>query len=138
MANRTILTPEKRAEFLDHLFEHGNVTVAARSIGVSRSSLYEARERDADFAAAWDNSVQSYCDLLEYEADRRAMTGVEKPLLYKGAIVAHVQEYSDALLMFRLKSLRPEKYRERASVEHGGQGGGPLEIHITRYAAPKD
>jgi hypothetical protein len=138
MANRTILTPQKRAEFVEQLFEHGNVTVAARAIGVSRASLYEARERDEAFAAEWDNAVQSYCDLLEYEADRRAMKGVEKPLLYKGAIVAHVHEYSDALLMFRLKSLRPEKYRERASVEHGGQGGGPLEIHITRYAAPKD
>lgn len=138
MPNRTIWTPEKREQFLAQLFEHGNVTVAARAVGVARSTAYNAREADPDFAAEWDNSVQSYADLLEYEADRRAMHGVAKPLLYKGVTVAHVQEYSDALLMFRLKSLRPDKYRERASVEHGGQAGGPMEIHITRYGAPQD
>jgi len=134
MANRTLLTPDKRAAFLEQLFEHGNVTVAARVIGISRSSLYEARERDAAFAAEWDTAIQSYCDLLEYEADRRAMTGVEKPLLYKGAIVAHVQEYSDALLMFRLKALRPEKYRERAAVHHLGKDDGPIVIKMIDYA----
>ena len=52
--------------------------------------------------------------LLEAEADRRAVEGVVKPLFYKGQrLPVEVREYSDVLLMFRLKALRPEQYRER-------------------------
>ena len=35
---------------------------------------------------------------------------------YKGQPGGYVREYSDLLLMFRLKALRPEKYRERVDV----------------------
>ena len=47
------------------------------------------------------------------EADRRAKDGVLKPVFYKGEIVGSIPQYSDNLLMFRLKALRPDKYRER-------------------------
>jgi hypothetical protein len=36
--------------------------------------------------------------------------------------VGFIQEYSDTLLIFLLKGLRPEKYRER--FEHSGPGKG--------------
>lgn len=35
---------------------------------------------------------------------------------YKGQPGGYVWEYSDLLLMFRLKALRPEEYRERVEV----------------------
>ena len=42
---------------------------------------------------------------------------MEKPVgWYKGKPGGYVREYSDVLLMFRLKALRPEKYREPVEV----------------------
>ena len=54
---------------------------------------------------------QVYVEKLEAEADRRGMEGIEKPIYYKGERVDAVREYSDNLLMFRTKKLRPE-YRD--------------------------
>ncbi len=38
--------------------------------------VYERRKADAEFAAAWDDSLVQGTDLLEDEALRRAMDGV--------------------------------------------------------------
>lgn len=53
----------------------------------------------------------------EAEADRRGHTGFPEPVFYEGVHVADRTKYSDGLLMFRLKALAPEKYRERKHVE---------------------
>ena len=39
-------------------------------------------------------------------------------------------DYSDTLLIFLLKGLRPQKYRER--YEHTGANGGPIAIQPVR------
>ena len=54
--------------------------------------------------------------MLEAEAWRRAHDGIEEPILYKGQVVTHVRKYSDLLLMFLLKGLRPEKFRDKFSM----------------------
>ena len=41
---------------------------------------------------------------------------------YNGNVVGHKIEYSDSLLMFRMKKLDPS-YRERATVEMNVKGG---------------
>ena len=42
-------------------------------------------------------------------------------------LFVNLQEYSDTLLIFLLKGLRPEKYRER--FEHSGTGpGGAIRV----------
>ena len=56
-------------------------------------------------------------DVLEAEACRRAVEGVEKPVgWYKGEPGGYVREYSDILTIFLLKGLRPEKYRDRVEM----------------------
>ena len=43
---------------------------------------------------------------------------MEKPTgWYKGEAGGYVTEYSDTLLIFLLKALRPEKFRERVEVQ---------------------
>jgi hypothetical protein len=61
--------------------------------------MYDWREADAEFAAAWDAALGLGGDALEDEAIRRAMNG------------------SDYLMVFMLKALKPEKYRERSTVD---------------------
>ncbi len=51
---------------------------------------------------------EEVADLLEAEAWRRAVEGVEKPVgWYKGKPGGYVREYSDTLLIFPLRGLRP-------------------------------
>src|SRR5689334_17255625 len=99
MSARTRRTMQKRKRFLELLSESGNVRASCAALDLCRSTLYEWRRHDADFAAAWDSALERGADGLEDEARRRAMAG------------------SDLLLIFLLKALRPEKYRERSQVD---------------------
>jgi hypothetical protein len=46
-------TGEKKAVFLDHLAQNGNVRGACARVGMSREAAYRLRRRDADFARGW-------------------------------------------------------------------------------------
>ena len=105
-----------RKAFLVSLAECGNVRAAAKAANVDPKTCYNNRTDDKDFAAEWQAALDLAADVLEAEAWRRAHKGVEEPVFYKGAICGTVQKYSDLLLMFLLKGLRPEKFREKVYV----------------------
>lgn len=161
------LAPVWHGAFIAALRETGVVRTACEAVGISRTSAYNVRNADAEFAAKWDEAIQDAADLLEVEALRRARHGVKKPVIYKGQlcgmwvdeggnVVAEqtpgstlvplsVTEYSDTLLIFLLKGIRPEKYREnlqpagtdamgelvrdliRGDIGRGPQTGGPAQ-----------
>jgi len=112
-----------RKLFIEALAVSGNVRVAAQHAGITRSRAYQVRRGDskaaAKFRADWDEALDNAADLLEQEARRRAVTGTDKPIYYKGALVDTVKEYSDQLLTLLLKAHRPERFRER--FEHTGR-----------------
>lgn len=117
MANRTKLTDEKREEFLEYLRQTGNITKAADACVVARRTLYDHRKANEEFKEKWDEAVVIATEHLEAEARRRAFDGVDEPVYYKGAVVGHVRKYSDNLLMFTLKGLKPEKYRDNVKAD---------------------
>ncbi|MGI0119698.1 hypothetical protein [Zooshikella sp. RANM57] len=104
------------------------VGMAGKKAGYSRTSVYEYKNDDSYFAEQWEEAKQIFIEELELEADRRAVVGIEKAIYYKGAKVGVQQEYSDTLLMFRLKALAPEKYRDRQEVKHEGKIDGKVEL----------
>lgn len=106
------------------------VSQACEAAGVGRSTVYDRRKVDEEFAAAWDAIAESTTELLEQEAFRRAHDGwIERPILDEdGNEIGQVRKFSDTLLIFLLKARRPHIYRER--VEHSGPGGGPLEHRL--------
>lgn len=101
-------TGKWRQAFLAALAKEGVVSEAARKAKVCRTYVYEVREADATFAAAWDDAIQQAVDALELVAIRRA------------------RKKSDRLLAYLLTARRPEVYGRRLSVEHSG--GVTLEI----------
>lgn len=121
MANRTKLTQETRAKFLELLREEPNIKRAAEAIGVSRGRLYELREEDPGFDAAWREALEDGADVLESEAWRRAVHGIREPVFYQGQEVGAVTRYSDQLLTLLLKAHRKEKFSERQQVSHSGR-----------------
>jgi AcrR family transcriptional regulator len=110
MDSRTVRTDHARATFLSTLSDTCNVSEAARKAGIGRRTVYEWRDDDAEFEAAWDDAVQQAIDKLEGVAFERASTGE-----------------SDRMLELLLKAHRGEKYREQRSVELTGKDGGPIK-----------
>lgn len=112
----TRLTPKKRAKFLKSLAETGNVSEAAKSIGASRPGLYKARDLDENLARAWDSALETASDTLIAEVRRRGLEGFEEELHYQGELTGDVvTKYSDVLLIFLVKGLRPE-FRDSKGV----------------------
>ena len=130
---RTNRTPKKRAAFLAELAERGNVSEACAAADIGRTTAYEWRADDATFAAEWDAALDQAADLMEREAYRRAVEGVDEPVY--GSLgnnmgtgeVGTIRKYSDTLLIFLLKGARPEKFRERTEQKHTGA----VEVKVT-------
>ena len=85
-----------------------------------RASAYEWRDDDPKFAQEWKKAIEVGADLLEEEALRRAVQGVQRPVYQGGRLVGNVREYSDTLLIFLLKGAKPQKYAERTNHNHSG------------------
>lgn len=116
-------TPKRdwRPAFLKAFAETGLVIEAAKKAKVSRSNVYDERQRNETFALAWAEIEEWTTEEMEQEAQRRAVRGVEEPIFYKGEIQGSVRKFSDTLLIFLLKARKPEVYRENVKVEHGGK-----------------
>lgn len=101
-----------RDKFTQHLAKTGNVSKSARLAGVPRRTVYDERDKNPDFAQAWEDALEEGADELEEEARKRALAD------------------SDTLLIFLLKGLKPDKYRENKRVELAGDKDAPLQIEI--------
>lgn len=123
-----VSTLKAQTAFLREFAVCGNVLRACHAAGVSRASVYGDWLKQDAFRALYDQAVDDAADLLEEEARRRAVDGVEKPVYQQGRLVGLVREYSDALLTLLLKGKRPETYRERHQHEHAGPGGAPIQV----------
>jgi hypothetical protein len=131
MASVTDVTPRKIDVFINMLAKCGVVSKACKAAGISRMTAYRYRENDPVFKDQWDEAIDIAVENMEAEAQRRAVEGVLKPVYQKGTKVGTVREYSDTLLIFLLKAHKPKKYRDNATIEHTGAGGGPIDVKIT-------
>ena len=111
----------KQGRFLDALREGGNVRAACKAAGVARPTVYEWRDADPAFAKGWAEALEDACDGLEAVAFKRALTG------------------NDKLLMFLLRSHRPEVYgtRIQQDITSNGQPISPALTFIV-CADPPD
>jgi hypothetical protein len=85
--SRNTLPPEQwYPSFLAMLGQNGNIALACTKANVGRSTAYRHRSANAEFAAEWALALEDAGDVLEAEARRRAVVGVEKRrlILYKG------------------------------------------------------
>lgn len=107
------------------LAKRGIVLDACLVAGVSRTTAYEWKNTDPEFAAVWDEALETAADVLEAETWRRAVEGTRKPVIGRVAKdqdgiledengePLYLREYSDTLMVKLLGARRPEKFRER-------------------------
>ena len=88
---------------------------AAEAIGLTRWAVERWGAKDLyGFKKRMAAAEQGYLEKLEAEADRRGVEGIDHPVIHQGKITATYKQYSDNLLMFRMKRLQPE-YRDNYS-----------------------
>lgn len=136
-ANRQPLTEARKTAFLEALRIHGVATRAAREAspnakGTSAISTFrDARARDPEFDAAWDDAIEAHHGDLLAELYRRAMTGDQVPIQNaKGEVIGWRSIRSDRLLLEAVRAHVPAftpRMQTEATVEQKPAKGIPLE-----------
>jgi hypothetical protein len=76
---------------------------------------------------------------LESEAVRRALSGVAVPVFHQGRECGSTVKHSDQLLMFLLKTLRPERYGAgKDAAPQEGRRAVVLDIDLSAAAEDGD
>lgn len=123
----------KKDRYLSAVRKVGTLTAGCKAARVSPNTVYDWREMDDAFVVAEGQARNEFADALEQEAVRRAWHGVKKPVYQQGGLVGYIQEYSDTLLIFMMKAIRPEKYREKIGVEHSGGISSSIQVRPIDY-----
>jgi hypothetical protein len=123
--------------WLDAFCETGMVSAACDAAGVGRSTVYQRRQRDEAFSVAWADAAERAIEIMEAEAFRRAVEGVERPVTVAGEREI-VREYRDRLLMFLLRARRPETYRENVQVDHAGEVAHAHQVDLELSDATRE
>ena len=110
------MSAEERArtkeEFLGQFPILRSIRAACAAVDICRPTFYDWKATDPEFAKAFEDAEADLADMLEECAIKRATAEVNP---------------SDVMLIFMLKGLRPEKYRERSDARISGKDGGPVE-----------
>ena len=111
-----ILNPKKRG-FLAAYARCRLLTAAAKLAKCDISSHYDWKRTDPAYVEAFERAQAMVADLHEEEATRRALGWDETHYASDGTPYT-VRKQSDTLLIFRLKALKPEVYRESYKSQH--------------------
>lgn len=125
---------DKQKRYLDALARSGLPVHARRVAGIEKKTVIRWMENPT-FANAAEEAREMAVEVLEDECDRRAIRGTEEPIYWRGKKVGSVRKYSDALLMFRLRAMKPHVYRDNAVTVNTGN---VLQITIEEPALPQD
>lgn len=109
------MTDREKSRAVESYRDHGSIGTAAKAAGVSRQTLWVHRKKDKKFQSALDDAYSEYCE--KYEAI------LDEKILGQGKDAA-------ILLMFKLKAIYPDKYREK--VDHKVEGNITIVSGIPR------
>lgn len=119
---------ELQAKYLDEWRRTGSPAAAREFIKRDRRTVQMWRARNPVFNAQCESCAEAVVADFEVEAKRRAVEGVERPMVSGGKVVAKVREYSDSLLSLLLRANAPEKYRPRIDPAVSVHASGPIRV----------
>ena len=133
--------------FLTELRKSANVRHSCEHAGVSQITAYKWRKLNKEityeqekigFGDAWAHALAESVEMLESEARRRAMHGVEKNVYHNGQVCGVESKYSDTLLIFLLKAHKPTMYREQIDHRHKVEGKISLDSFVKGFGNDSD
>lgn len=121
--------PGQLREFLLRLATTGNASLACKDTGLSYKLMHWRKRVDPEFAEDYELSRRVASDILEHEAYRRGVVGIDKPIVAGGEVVGSIREYSDRLLELLIKR-NDERDRKRQAVLDINLGSGEQSIRF--------
>jgi hypothetical protein len=145
-----MITENQWTLFFEAFRRTGVIKSACTAAGIGRQTVYDriAAAKAANptpEATAWQtryqNAEEDAGDVIEEEMHRRAVEGVEEPIIGRvgkdqDGVVVMVRKYSDALLIRLAQARRPEKFKDRQATELTGKNGGPIQTENKVIALP--
>ncbi len=124
-----------KVAFLCAMADGASIGESAAEAGVNRATVYRWRDSDAEFAVAWDDALEAGTELLEKVATRRAVHGVEEPVIYQGQLTPVYEHNPDGTLRM-VESEEPNEQgvmvRVRKPVQARNPDGSPKFLTINR------
>ena len=117
-------TPEKQKTFLKTLRKTGCVADAARTAGISTTTIGRLRRKFADFDARCAAARRMALPELEAIAYARATVGAPAKIVRKGKLFEVRVKPSDSILRLLLAGAAPKKYGRYAGLP-AAKGGAP-------------
>jgi hypothetical protein len=120
---------EKFSKFLKQVEKTGAINRSRKKCKLGNKSI-QALRRNPELESKVLDAFASYTERMETKVDNRAFEGVDDPIMFEGEVVGYKKKYSDALAMFRLRGLAPEKYAEKHQHQHQGQVEHTVKIYV--------
>lgn len=110
-------------KFLEAFANSANIRASCGAAGIDRSTVYQWQDSDPDFAARFDKANEDANDMIRAEYIRRAVRGIDEPIVSAGRIVYQsdgspltVKKYSDSLLS-SLARVRLPEFKEKPAEQ---------------------
>lgn len=110
--------------FFTALEETGSVTASCEAAKISRVQVYAHKRNDSAFSERWEQALDAGADTLEDEARNRAMDST--------ANGSHI------LIMFLLKGLRPQRWRESRATMAPAELNKLIDAEFEKRARAKE
>lgn len=95
----SVLDPSGVYRCLEVYATTGSIKRCAEALGCSVGAIYMRRSQDAAFKAAMEEALECYRDILQTEAHRRAVEGVDRLQFDKtGGMIRYPNDYPDTEL----------------------------------------
>lgn len=110
---------DKMEVFCTEFAKHSRMSVAARAVGITVSTVYSMLKSNPIFVAMVEEAKAIYKDRILEAVYERAVEGIDEPIIggiNRDSIVAYKKVYSDRLLELEAKRVEPA-YRDKAGVE---------------------
>jgi hypothetical protein len=117
---------ELKLRVIDGIYEGSFISEVCQELELTQATVRNWRKMDPDFNEAFQEAESAYVDTIEKEAIRRAVKGVNNPVVSAGRVVMDPNNpneplmqrvYSDPLMMFILKGKRREVYGDSSKID---------------------
>jgi hypothetical protein len=125
---RTKQAPQRIARVLAALRSGVGIVAACRLGKVGYSTWYEWIREDAELRAEHDKALEQGEETRLEKFERRGIEGWDKPVWHKGRQVGVEKQFSDQAAMFSFQARNARRFNQRLQIEHGGVGGGPIQV----------
>ena len=116
MGRYSSYTPKRARILLDGVAAGLSVAVAAQAAGICRKTAYNWRHADPAFAAAWDEAIETYTDMLEARIQELTLAGDTTALIFLLKARKPVVYNPNLLLRQQMLQVALEKARADAAA----------------------